>query len=74
MQGKVLQLNIKEKVINEVGLPKNNILSAMVTKSGMLGDYNNYRSEELDNTPDQALLLMPIETIEQLNKEGWPIK
>ena len=74
MQGKVLQLNIKEKVMNEVGLPKNHISSAMVTKSGMQGDYNNYRSVELDDTPDQALLLMPIEMIEQLNKEGWPIK
>ena len=40
----------------------------------MQGDFNNYRFESLDNTPDQALLIMPIEMIKTLNEEGWPIQ
>ena len=48
--------------------------SIMVSKGGLEGDFNVYRHEKLDDDPDSAVLIMPLETIEELNKEGWPIK
>lgn len=72
--GKIIQLNVKEKVKGEVGLPKYPIKNVSVSEVGMQGDFNNYRTESLKNTPDQALLIMPIEMIKTLNEEGWPIQ
>ena len=72
--GKVLQINTKAKKEKEVGLPKFSVNSVVVSESGMQGDFNNYRHGHLKNTPDQALLVMPIEMIKKLNEEGWPIK
>ena len=72
--GKVLQINTKAKKENAVGLPKFSVDSVVVSESGMQGDFNNYRHGHLKNTPDQALLVMPIEMIKKLNEEGWPIK
>lgn len=74
MSGRILNINVKAKMINERGLPKIPIEVAEVTKMGLKGDYNVYRSEKKDNSLDQALLLMPIEMIQNLNNEGWPIK
>ena len=45
-----------------------------MTREGVEGDFNVYRHEERHDDPDQALLIMPIETIRELNSEGWPIK
>ena len=72
--GKIIQINVKEKGKGDVGLPKYPIEKASVSKTGMQGDFNNYRFESMDNTPDQALLIMSIETIRTLNEEGWPIQ
>ncbi len=72
--GKIIQINTKAKIENEVGLPKHSIKTAVVSESGLNGDYNNYRQDHLNNTKDQALLIMPIEMIRKLNDEGWPIK
>ena len=71
---KVIQLNVKAKKEKEVGLPKHQITEAFVTKSGMQGDFNNYRYDKMNNTEEQALLIMPIEMINKLNQEGWPLK
>ena len=48
--------------------------SALVSTAGIEGDFNVYRHEERNDDPDQALLIMPIETIRELNAEGWPIR
>jgi MOSC domain-containing protein YiiM len=48
--------------------------SAFVSFAGVQGDFNVYRHEERTDDPDSALLIMPIETIRELNSEGWPIK
>lgn len=45
-----------------------------VKKEGLEGDYNVYRQEKLFGDPDSAVLLFPLETIEELNKAGWPVK
>ncbi len=71
---KVIQLNVKDKKNNEVGLPKYPISKVTVTSNGMTGDFNNYRHDHLKNTPEQALLIMPVEMIKKLNKEGWPLQ
>ena len=72
--GKIVQINVKDKKQNEVGLPKYPVERANVTKDGMVGDFNNYRHDKLKNTPDQALLIMTSEMIKKLNEEGWPIQ
>lgn len=73
MNGKIYQINIKHEVLGERGLPKKPVKAVIVTSKGALGDYNRYRSEKMNNDPDKALLIMPLETIHQLNSEGWPI-
>lgn len=72
--GKIRQINVKPQVKGEHGLPKMPVASAFVTGAGIEGDFNVYRHEERQDDPDQALLLMPIEKIRELNSEGWPIK
>jgi MOSC domain-containing protein YiiM len=72
--GMVHQINVKPRTIGEHGLPKRPVESVLVTKAGLAGDYNLYRQEELEGDPDSAVLLMPLETILQLNAEGWPVK
>jgi MOSC domain-containing protein YiiM len=74
MSGKVLQINIKGKTPGDRGLPKSPVNSIKISKGGLEGDYNVYRHDILSDDPDSAVLLMPIETIRELNEEGWPIK
>ena len=70
----ILQVNIKSRAQGERGLPKKAVDSAFVSKAGVQGDFNLYRHEELQDDPDSALLIMPVETIQELNSEGWPVK
>jgi MOSC domain-containing protein YiiM len=72
--GVVHQINVKPRIPGEHGLPKRPVESVLVTKGGLAGDFNLYRQEELGGDPDSAVLLMPLETILQLNAEGWPVK
>ena len=70
----VRQINVKSLTKGERGLPKKPVDSAFVSFRGVQGDFNVYRHEERKYDPDSALLIMPIETIQELNSEGWPIK
>ena len=74
MYGLVHQINVKPKVPGQRGLPKTPVDSAFISHKGMQGDYNVYRQEEREGDPDSAILLFPMETIRELNAEGWPIK
>jgi len=74
MPGEIQEINVKSQTKGEHGLPKKQVSSAFVTRAGVEGDFNVYRHEERQDDPDQALLVMPIETIRELNSEGWPIK
>ena len=74
MNGKVLHINRKPKTPGEFGLPKPEVERARITAEGIDGDYNDFRATKKGNHPDMALLLMPIETIRELNEEGWPAK
>lgn len=72
--GAVCQMNVKPEVRGERGLPKTPVDRALVRRTGLVGDFNRYRREEAHDDPAMAVLLMPMETIQELNKEGWPIK
>ena len=74
MDGEVRQINVKSKVPGERGLPKKPMDSVLITGRGVQGDFNVYRHEKLGDDPDSALLIIPIETIRELNSEGWPVK
>jgi len=72
--GEIQQINVRPQTKGEHGLPKMRVDSAFVARAGVEGDFNVYRHKERRDDPDQALLIMPIETIKELNSEGWPIK
>ena len=74
MAASVHQINVKPKTMGERGLPKIPVESAFVTRGGIDGDFNVYRHDELEGDPDSALLVIPLETIMELNSEGWPIR
>lgn len=57
----------------ERGIPKRPTPDVSVTKNGLQGDYNVYRQEEKGGDQDSAVLLVPMETIRELNSEGWPV-
>jgi MOSC domain-containing protein YiiM len=74
MHGTIHQINIKGRIPGSRGLPKKPVDSVRITRKGLEGDFNVYRHEKLNDDPDSAVLVMPLETIDELNKEGWPIK
>lgn len=73
LRGRVYQLSRKGEHPDEHGLPKMAVPEVRVTVHGVEGDFNRYRHEEKQDDPRMALLIMPIETIEQFNREGWPV-
>jgi len=72
--GIVFQINIKPETLGERGLPKYPTQRALVTRTGLDGDFNRWRHEEAHDDLAMAVLLMPLETSEELKEEGWPIK
>ncbi len=74
MNGRVYQLNVKGRNEEGVGLPKRAIEYVTVRKEGLEGDFNHYRHNSLKNSLDHAVSIMPIEMINQLNREGWSVK
>jgi MOSC domain-containing protein YiiM len=72
--GTVYELHRKPAVEGEHGIPKAVVPEVVVTRHGVSGDFNRYREEDKGGTDDQALLLLPLETLEQLNREGWPVR
>lgn len=73
-EGRVVGLHRKPEVPGERGLPKRPVPTIDVRSEGVDGDYNRWRQTERHGDPDYALLLLPAETIEELNREGWPIR
>lgn len=74
LPGRVVQINRKPLTPGEHGLPKISTPRAHVTIQGVEDDFNIYRHEKKNDTPDRALLLYTVETIAILNKEGWPLR
>jgi MOSC domain-containing protein YiiM len=72
--GRVARLGSKPRTPGERGLPKPEVAEAVVTPAGFATDYNLYRQTEKGGDPEMALLLMPLETLEELQREGWPVR
>ncbi|MGA7860516.1 MAG: MOSC domain-containing protein [Thermoplasmata archaeon] len=73
VQGLVRSLHRKPETRSEHGLPKPVVPEIRIVPGGVEGDFNRFRHEEQHDEPNQAVLLMPVETIRSLNAEGWPI-
>lgn len=74
MSARIFQLNLKPRTAGERGIPKTRVDEAIVTAQGLATDFNRYRHEKKGDAPDKALLLIPVETIGELNDEGWPVE
>ena len=74
MNPAVYKLHQKPRTPKEAGLPKISISSADVTHSGFKGDFNNFRFKKKDNDPNMAIMILCMDIIDDLNKEGWPVK
>tara|TARA_Y100000590_G_scaffold15279_1_gene18353 strand:- start:973 stop:1485 length:513 start_codon:yes stop_codon:yes gene_type:complete len=72
--GTVYQLNVKPRLKGERGIPKYKTDTLFVSHTGANRDYNHHRSTKDDNNLNKALLLLPIETIESLRSESWPVE
>jgi len=72
--GRVFELHRKPETPGEHGLPKPSVAEAFVAGTGMRGDFNRYRHETKSDDPGMALLIMPRETLEELQREGWPVR
>ena len=72
--GTVHQLNVKKHINGERGIPKHKIDALSASHTGANGDYNHHRHTKDNNNPNRALLILPLETIESLRSEGWPVK
>jgi MOSC domain-containing protein YiiM len=71
--GEVYRLHRKPRTEGERGLPKRAVPEAWLRADGLEGDFNRYRHEIKHDDPGMALLLLPLETIEVLRGEGWPV-
>ena len=74
VRGRVHEIHRKPEVAQEHGLPKPAVPEARLTREGVAGDFNRYRHEEKRDDPDMAVLIVPIETLRELNGEGWPVQ
>ena len=74
LRGKVSALHRKAQVRGEHGLPKPAVDEVTVDRAGIVGDFNRFRHEERRDDPNMAVLLIPQETLEELNREGWPVR
>lgn len=72
--GRVFELHKKPEIPGERGLPKPAVPEVRVSVRGVEGDYNRWRQEKHGGDLNNALLLLPLETIEQLRQEGWPVR
>lgn len=71
--GHIVGIYLKPRVPQQYGLPKASVPSVEILRTGLEGDFNNYRQAELHGDPDSAVLLMTQETVEALRAEGWPV-
>ena len=73
VRGRVVQINKKPETVGQHGLPKLPVQAAYVNFHGLEGDFNRFRRDVKNDDPNRAVMLLPLETIQQLNAEGWPV-
>ena len=71
---RVVGLYAKGQEADGLRIPKLPVEQAHVSQEGVEGDYNRSRHERDRDNPNRALLIMPAETIQDLNNEGWPVR
>jgi|SRR3989344_4209472 len=71
--GSIYQINVKPHRSKERGIPKRAVETVDVALEGLVGDYNVYRTEKKQRDLNNAVMLLPLETIEQLHSERFPI-
>ncbi len=74
VRGVVTGLFRKSEIGEERGLPKQAVEEIAVDTTGVVGDFNRYRHEDLHDDPDSALLILPEEILAELRSEGWPVR
>lgn len=74
MDGTVIQVNVKGRQAGQRGIPKKPVERAEIRGTGLIGDFNRYRQEKLRGDSDSAVLLLPMEVIEELRLEGWEVQ
>jgi MOSC domain-containing protein YiiM len=72
--GIVWRLSVKGPVEGGHGLSKPAVAIAQLAHSGFVGDFNRYRHETNADDPDSAVLIIPEETLLELQSEGWPVQ
>jgi sulfite oxidase len=72
--GRIVQLSLKPREGRSRGLPKRPVSELIVTREGVQGDFNRWRTEKAAGDPDQAVLLLSEETLADLRAEGWPVQ
>ncbi|MGD0587468.1 MAG: MOSC domain-containing protein [Thermoplasmata archaeon] len=65
---------MKPEVPGEHGLPKPSVPEVFVGRTGLQGDFNRYRHEQKADDAAMAVLIVPRETLAELEKEGWPVR
>jgi MOSC domain-containing protein YiiM len=73
-RGRVYRIGRKSRIPGERGLPKPAVDEARIASAGLEGDFNVYRHEEARDDPAMAVLLVPLETLRELDHEGWPVR
>ena len=74
MQGRVVQVHRKPMRGRERGIPKQVVPALTLTPRGVEGDFNRWRTEKAAGDPDQAVLLLTDEILDELRAEGWPVQ
>lgn len=72
--GKIVQINAKNKVDGERGIPKQRVENTILRSGGLEGDYNVHRRENSDNDNDMAVLIMTVDRIRELRELGWDVQ
>jgi MOSC domain-containing protein YiiM len=72
--GTVARVGAKPRTSGQRGLPKPAAPRLEITTAGAVGDYNHYRTEQLPQDLDQAILLLTEEVLERLQADGWPVQ
>lgn len=73
MEGFAVHLSVRPQTPGGRGIPKQNVDRILVTAAGVVGDYNVCRTEQKAGDRDKAVLLFPLETLQDLKREGWPV-
>jgi len=74
MKPTIYRINKKPQTKNEFGLKKASIHSSKINFNGIDGDYNHFRETKKNNDPNMAIMLLSMDIINNLNREGWPVK